>query len=140
MSVISLLVLQPSKMPTLSEIAAEAVRGGDDIAFPESVDLKTHTGFLPVKVMGRDTGFEHYFEPIPDGSLPPEATVYGSHHIVSQTASSFEEGRAALVYLKVVARMTGGAYVYPDDAIIIGPHSGQDYLDEQIAGFGKHIK
>ena len=34
MSVISLLVLQPSKMPTLSEIAAEAVRGGDDIAFP----------------------------------------------------------------------------------------------------------
>jgi hypothetical protein len=140
MAVISLLVFQPEKLPTLDEIAEEAARAGDEIEFPETVDLRSHTGFLPARVMGRDTGFEHYFEAVPEGSLPSEVMSFGSHHVVTRTGSDFEEGRAALVYLKVLARMTGGIYIYPDDAIAVGPETGQSYLDEQIKEYGKHIK
>ena len=140
MSVINLMVFDAAKLPTLEEVEAEARAGGEDINFPEHVDLKTHTGFLPVRVSGRDTGFEHYFEPIPEGALPPEATAYGNHHVAARTGSDFEECRAAFVYFKVLSRLTGGAYVYPDDAIIIGPESVQTYLDEQIALIDGFIK
>jgi hypothetical protein len=139
MSVVSLLVFPPEKLPTLEQIAQEAMRGGDQIAFPQAVDLRSLAGFLPVRVMGRDTGFEHFFEPLPANGLPPELRAHGSHHIIARTGASFEEGRAALVYLKVAARLTGGVYVYPDDAIIVGPDALQAYLTEQIVVYGKFI-
>ena len=140
MSVTSLLIFNADKLPSLDEVIAEATRSGEPIEFPEVVDTQSHTGFLPVRAFGRDTGFEYYFDAIPEGALPPEATQFGSHHIITRTGSSFEEGRAALLYLKVAARLTGGAYVYPDDAIIVGPESAQGYLNEQIEEYGKYIK
>ena len=139
MSVVSLMVFDPAKLPTLENFEAEAKRGGDEIEFPESADLSEHTGFLPAKVFGRETGFEHYFEPVQEGALPSEVMKYGSHHVVTRTGSSFEEGRAALVYLRVLSRLTDGAYVYPDDGIVVGPETAQDYLAEQILEFGKLI-
>lgn len=140
MSVTSLLIFDADKLPSLAEVCSEATRSGDPIEFPEAVDTQSHTGFLPVRVFGRDTGFEYYFDAIPEGALPPEVTQFGSHHIVVQTGSSFEEGRAALMYLKIAAQLTGGAYVYPDDAIVVGPESAQSYLNEQIEEYGKYIK
>jgi hypothetical protein len=140
MSVISLLIFDQTLLPTLAAVAEEAVQAGDPIEFPHDADLRTHAGYLPVRVMGRDTGFEHYFEPVSPGALPDEAAEYGSHHIVTRTGSSLEEGRAALLYLKVIARLTGGAYVYPDDAIIVGPEQAQSYLDAEIIAYGDYIK
>lgn len=140
MSVISLLVFDDQKLPSLAAVAEEARLSGDPIEFIERVDLRSHTGFLPVRAFGRDTGFEHYFQPVPDGALPDEAAKFGSHHIIARTGSDFEEGRAALLYLKVVSRLTDGAYIYPDDAIVIGSDKVEAYLDSQIAEYGKYIK
>ena len=140
MSVISLLVFDQERLPSLAAVAEEAVQAGDPIEFPHEADLRTHTGYLPVRVMGRDTGFEHYFEPLSPDALPEEATQYGTHHIVTRTGSSIEEGRAALLYLKVISRLTGGAYVYPDDAIVVGPEQAQSYLDAEITAYGDYIK
>lgn len=140
MSVISLMVFDPEKLPSLEQVEAEASNGGDRITFPEHADLAQHTGYLPALVNGQETGFEHYFEPVPEGALPPEAMAFGSHHVVTRTGGDFEEGRASLVYLRVLSRLTSGAYIYPDDAIIIGPETAQDYLSEQIAEVSKYIK
>ena len=140
MSVISLLVIEPSLLPDLKALQNEADLGGDAVNFFEQADLATHTGFFPMRVKGRDTGFEYYFEAIPEGALPQEVRKFGSHYIVARTGSSFEEGRAALAFLKIVARLTGGAYVYPDDGIIVAPEEVQGYLGEQIAEYDKHIK
>jgi hypothetical protein len=118
----------------------EAARAADPIDFSHPADLAKHTGFLPVRVQGRDTGFEYYFDAVPDGALLPEALAFGSHHIITRTGSDFEEGRAALTFLKVAARLTGGAYVYPDDGIIVPPEDVQSYLDEQIEQYGKYVK
>ncbi|MEO0591211.1 MAG: hypothetical protein AAFZ11_11710 [Pseudomonadota bacterium] len=140
MSVISLMVFDPAKLPTLELIEAEAANGGDQITFPDHADLLQHTGYLPAIVNGRETGFEHYFEPIPAGALPDEVMAFGSHHAVTRTGSDFEEGRAALVYLRVLSRLTGGAYLYPDDGIVVPPEAVQGYLAEQITEYGEDIQ
>lgn len=140
MSVISLLIIEPDRLPTLASLQDAANEAGEAVDFFESADLTTHTGFLPMRVAGRETGFEYYFEVIPEGALPPEATRFGSHHIVTRTGSDFEEGRAAVAFLRVAARLTGGAYICPDDGVIVPPDEVQAYLTEQIAEYDKYIK
>ena len=139
MSVISLLIIKPQRLPSFEAIKTAAEASGDEIEFHETVDLNSHTGFLPVQVRGRDTGFEYYFDPIPQDSLLPEAAQYGTHHIVTRTGSDFEEGRAALLFLKLAAHLSGGAYVYPDDATIVPPEEVQAYLEEQVLEFDEII-
>jgi hypothetical protein len=65
---------------------------------------------------------------------------FGSHYIVARTGSDFEEGRAALAFLRVVARLTDGAYVYPDEDIVVPPYKIHSYLADQIEEYGKYIK
>ena len=140
MSVISLLVFKPERLPSIESLRAEAARGGEPIEIDSDVDLPSHKGYLPLRAFGRDTGFEFYFEAIPQGQLPDEALRFGSHHIVARTGSDFEEGRAALAFLRIAARLTDGAYVYPDDDIVVPPDEVQSYLAGQIAEYGQYIK
>jgi hypothetical protein len=140
MSVVSLLVFDPDRLPSIESLRAEAARGGDPIALSSDADLRSYTGYLPLRAFGRDTGFEFYFDAVPQGTLPDEVLRFGSHHIVVRTGSDFEEGRAALALLRVVARLTDGAYVYPDDGIFVPPNEVQSYLDAQIAEYGRYIK
>ena len=49
------------------------------------------------------------------------------------------EGRAALIFLKIAARLTGGAYVYPDGGVIVPPEEVQSFLDGQIRQYAKFI-
>jgi hypothetical protein len=44
------------------------------------------------------------------------------------------------VFLRVVARLTDGAYFYPDDGIFVPPNEVQSYLGAQIAEYRKYIK
>jgi len=140
MSVISLLIFDPDRLPSIESVRAEAARVGDPITCSIDVDLRTHKGYLPVRAFGRDTGFEFYFDAISQGTLPDEALGFGSHQIVVCTGSDFEEGRAALAFLRVVARLTDAAYVYPDDGIVVLPNEVQSYLDAQIAEYGRYVK
>jgi hypothetical protein len=110
------------------------------VEFNRDADLRSHAGYFPLRVHGRDTGFEFYFNAIPKGALPKEVLRFGSHHIVAKTGSDLEEGRAALVFLRLAARLTHGAYVYPDDGLIVPPDEVQSYLDEQIAEYEKYIR
>ena len=140
MSVISLLIIEPEYLPSFEAVKREAETSGGVIELHEPVDLNTHTGFLSVRVHGRQTGFEYYFEPIAQGALPPETVEFGTHHIVTRTGSDFEEGRAALLFLQVAAKLSGGAYAYPDDAIIVPPQETQAYLVEQVREYDAVIQ
>jgi hypothetical protein len=77
----------------------EAARAGDQIALSGDGDhLRLHSGYLPLRAFGGDTGFEFYFDAVPQGELPEEVLRFGSHYIVARTGSDFEEGRAALAF------------------------------------------
>jgi hypothetical protein len=93
-----------------------------------------------VSAFGRDTGFEFYFDAIQQEALPDGILRFGSHRIEIRTGSDFEEGRAALVFLRVAARLTDGAYVYPDDGILVPPNEVQSYLSAQVAEYERYIK
>ena len=140
MSVISLLIFDSARLPTFDAMRTESVRGGEAIDLFDPVDLGTHAGYLPVRVSGRETGFEYYFEAIDAEALPPGAAELGTHNIITNTGSSFEEGRAALIFLKIAARLTEGTYLYPDDGIIIPPDQVGTYLDAQIWAYGVEIE
>ena len=139
MSVVSMLIIEPDRLPTTEAMVDEAAKAGDAIDLIHPADLATHTGFLPVRVGGRDTGFEYYFDALSDDALPADAMSFGTYQMITRTGSDFEEGRAALIFLKVAARLTGGAYVYPDGGIIVRPEEVQSFLDEQIQQYGKFI-
>jgi hypothetical protein len=139
MSVISTLVIEPKRLPSFLDLCIAVRLARDPIEFSHEFEFRPDTGFVPVKAYGRNTGFE-LFQEIRDKNLPAEALRYGSHLVVTRTGSNFEEGRAALLFLKIAARLTRGAYVYPDDGIVVAPDDVAAYLDEQIAEYGKHIK
>jgi len=104
------------------------------------VDLRTHTGYLPVRAYGRETGFEYYFGIVSEEGVPSEAHRFGTHRILTRTGSDFEEGRAALLFLRIVARLSDGAFVYPEDEILIFPGQVDSYLTEQIDEYGNYIR
>jgi hypothetical protein len=140
MSVVSFLVFDPDRLPSIASLRAEAARAGDPIAFSSDPDLRSYAGYLPVSAFGRDTGFEFYFDAVHQEAAPDGMLRFGSHRIAVRTGSDFEEGRAALLFLRVAARLTGGAYAYPDDGIVVSPNKVQPYLSAQIAEYGRHIK
>jgi hypothetical protein len=140
MSVISMLVIKAAQPPSLDELRKEARQGGDPIDFVQDVDLNAHDGYLPVRAYGRDTGFEFYFEPISEGEVPDDALRYGGHTIMTRTGGDFEEARAAFLFLKVAARLTNGACVFPDDETVVAPDQVDAYLAAQIEECNRFIK
>ena len=138
MSVIQLLVLDEAKRPELETIREEAQAEAKPY-LPHGADLASHTGFLPVKIGEQDTGFEYYFDAISAEQLPEEATRFGSHQMIARTGGDFLEMLASLLFFRTVAKLSGAAYVYPDDGIIVPPTEVEAYLTEQIALVGEYI-
>lgn len=132
MSVIYTLIVSDDYPPSLSDLNQEALRTNEPIEFFYDTDLKTHRGYLPVRAYGRDTGFEFYFAQIGADSLPNDAGRYGSHEIVARTGSDLSENIAALLFLKIAARLTNGAYVYPADETVVPPNGVEAYLSQAI--------
>ncbi|MBY0284381.1 MAG: hypothetical protein K2W81_10510 [Sphingomonas sp.] len=139
MAVIQLLVMPEERRPDFADVFSAA--SASDIPFkPEEVDLVTHTGFLPVEVEGLATGFEYYFDEIESGALPDEAMRFGSHQMISRTGGDMAEMLASLLFFRASAKLSGAAYVYPDDAIIIPPNEVDRYLTDQITMLRKYLK
>ncbi len=139
MSVIQLLVMKPERRPDIQSIRDAGVSSETPFV-PEEADLATHTGFLPVEIEGRNSGFEYYFEPIEDGALPDDATRFGSHQMISRTGGDLAEMLASLAFFQAAAKLSGAAYVYPDDAIIVPPTEVDAYLADQIKMLRKYLK
>jgi len=132
LSIISLLLLHDAYPPSLSTLNQEARRTGEPIEFSYAADLKSHRGYLPVRAYGRDTGFEFYFEQVEADSLPNDAGRYGSHQIATRTGGDLTENIAALLFLKIAARLTNGAYVAPADETVVPPNGVEAYLSQAV--------
>lgn len=138
MSVIQLLILYSDRRPEIADIV-ERVRSEQTPYVVHEAELASHAGFLPVSIGQRETGFEYYFAPIEEGQLPPEATRFGTHQIVARTGGDMAEMFASMLFLRTAANLSGAAYVYPDDGIIVPPEEVDAYLSEQIGQVQKFI-
>jgi hypothetical protein len=125
------LVIWPDHFPSESEMRRSIAVAGDPLAFPDEVDLQTFSGYLPLVAYGQRTGFEFYFAPLEDGDVPEAAKAYGSSAVTVSAGASLQELRASFLFLKVVARLAGGALVI-DDSQVVAPEAVAAFLDEQI--------
>ena len=109
----------------------EAKRLGLPIVFSSEANLKTHSGFLPVKLAQGDSGVETYYTDDQKAlaSLPPNASVLQSKSAIVQFrwGSDFREGATAFyigyILIKtcnaVLFETEGGNYI-PADAVLQG--------------------
>lgn len=114
---------------TTAELNTKAEKLGLPIVFTYEANLKTHSGFLPVKLAGGDSGVETYYTDDPKAlaSLPPnEAVQKGKSAILKfRWGGNFQEGATALYISYILGKTcnavlfetTGGEYVPADEAL-----------------------
>lgn len=129
-SMIQMVLMTCDRPPTTEQIRKSIELFGDPLALSGAVDFQAYEGYLPVTALGGQTSFECYFEKLAEDELPDGAEQYGPYAMSTRTGGDLEEARAAMLFLKVVARITGGAYVSDDG--VTPPDSVSAYLDEQI--------
>jgi hypothetical protein len=129
MAVLQLLVMYPDRRPKMAEVIQAA--SADDFS-PHETDLESHSGFLPIAIGSRQTGFEYYYQPLEAGSVPDQALKFGSHAMIARTGGDFLEMYASLLFFRVAAKLADAAYAYPDDAIVLPPEEVESYLSDQL--------
>lgn len=114
---------------TTVEMNTEAKNLGLPIVFAYEANLKTHSGFLPVKLAQGDSGVETYYIDDPKAlvSLPPNpAVLQGKSAIVEFCwGDNFQEGATALYIGYILSKKcnavlfetSSGHYVPADEAL-----------------------
>lgn len=77
MSVNQFVLFDQTCMPAIDDLQRAIVRLGHALTL-ESVELRTHNGFLPASLDGVDTGFEFYLVPLAQVGDFPELAIVGS--------------------------------------------------------------
>ncbi len=114
---------------TTAELSKNAEKLGLPIVFTHEANLKTHSGFLPVKLAGGDSGVETYYidDPKALASLPPNKALQQDKSAIIEFrwGGNFQEGATALYigYIlgkacnAVLFETTGGDYVPANEAL-----------------------
>jgi len=118
-----LVIFALSKAPSLEAWQTELASSKAPVRFVEKVDLLKHSGFLPMQVQGRNSGF--YF-------LRENFTELASHHKALTTLSvknpsvyslgyggHFDECAAAFYSAAALVRLTGGSAFEPQGGTIM---------------------
>ncbi|MBC2776190.1 hypothetical protein [Parasphingopyxis marina] len=133
MSLENIIVVEKDWSLSTADIERKAKELGYQISIADC-DLKTHSGFLPVRHEDIDTGFEYYF--LARGS--DDLTSLDSHFAnysgcMTVTRGDFHEASVALIFLNSVADLTNGAYLCPNYDILKKPGEVRGYLDNEIS-------
>lgn len=119
MSVEFHVLLRSSSLPAQEVWQAAIANSGFDVTL-DPFDWKTVQGFLPVRLQGRDTGFELHTE-----GLEPEIVNRfdlagrADTRVTFRFGGDMDEGLAAMCSAAVLAKCTDGLFVDPqsDDLI-----------------------
>src|SRR5882762_2992902 len=111
-----------SKVPT-REQWMEAINelGFATILYP-TLDLRTHTGFLPATYSGKETGFEFQLESASDvlANYTDIASRIGNRDKCAsfRWGGDLNELAAAISSAAALAKVADGIYYYPNDGIL----------------------
>lgn len=98
------------------------------VTFTHEADLRTHSGYLPVRVAGIETGVETYFDENPDylNSLPPNEAIDSSRSaiVTFRWGGNLKEGATAL-YMAYMLGMKCHAELFDTE--------GGDYVPVDMA-------
>lgn len=96
-------------LPSVSEWNHTAREMGFDISIDES-DLTTHSGYLPVKFEGHDSGFEYYMEASSSSALFDSIASQKNRVVQFVTFSDEREAQCALVCALALLSVANGIY------------------------------
>jgi hypothetical protein len=129
--------MRDSRIPTTDPWQDAISRAGFPAAFDTSVNMRTHTGFLPATYNGKPTGFEFDLTPTSEflAMYPHIADRVGDR----ESCATFRWGGdlwemcAALSAAASLIKITDGIYFYPDDDILYG-------ADEALSATQRDLK
>ena len=101
--------MRDDRLPTVQQWqeAIDALCGS--VVLDPVNDLRTHTGYLPARFRGQDSGFEWYYDPIKDAiDDPPEKAELYSHAASLVTHSDMRECVCAMFAGAALAKASGG--------------------------------
>ncbi len=113
MSVEMNVFLRADRLPTAQQWADAIVAAGFDAQLDRSVQLTTHTGYLPCRYGGKDSGFEYYRDDLEDVELDPEISEgVGDRDTVVSFVShgDLRELTCAIIAAAVLTQLADGMY------------------------------
>ena len=116
MSVDTFVILSDERLPSVAEWQRALDQAGVDIRLDDVDDLRQHSGYLPARFNGADSGFEWSYGIVDEvfGERPDGAGGRG-HAIDLVTHDDEQEAMCALYAAGVLARLTDGLF-YDEDA------------------------
>lgn len=110
-------------MPSREQWQREITAREFDLVLDE-FSTREHVGMVPVRLVGKEEGFEYYFDPV-DGGDPAEErddelarTVGTRNHVVTfKWFGSDQDGRAAEIAATVLASIADGVFYDPQDGL-----------------------
>jgi len=112
MSIDTIVILRDDRLPTRDQWQQALEAAGMGIVLDGVDDLRRHSGFLPARFRGTDSGFEWFYGRIGDilGDKP-DAAGDRDHAIDFVTHSDLNELICALLAAGVLARLADGLFL-----------------------------
>ncbi len=111
MSVQQSIAIERPRLPGPSAISSEAQALGFDLVL-DDCDLSTHTGYLPVRLDGDESGFEWFISDASEYSDFPLPLDLEQRDIVIElsTGSDEKECQAAMICAAAIMKLADGVY------------------------------
>jgi len=121
MSVDSFYFIRDSKLPTIAQWQAALDRAGVGIVLEDVGDLREHTGYLPAKHRGHNSGFEWFYGPLEDnfGGDPPDGLGDRAHVINCVTHSDMRELVCGQVACSALIQLAEGLFFDEDTGGVV---------------------
>ncbi len=140
MAIEQFVLIDEIHLPLASEINDTSKKLGYDFYIDETENLSSHSGFLPIRLNGKDTGFETYYIPIKDiQEIPNEFHENKTNVVITRTFSDFKELYSATIYLRIIVEISNDACLY-EEGQIKNKSECIDYFESQITEIKKYIE
>ena len=134
MSMELIVYLKHSAMPTLSNLQQAIHDAEFPLQLDPDIDLNSHSGFLPCKLRGAESGFEYFVRRLSGSEAAEVGTPSDSNFSVTLvTHSNLQECACAVVAAGVIARVTGGLLVDPQSSESFAATDALGWAKEQFA-------
>jgi hypothetical protein len=113
---------------------------GFEMELDTDFDAESHSGFLPCKYQGDESGFEYYYTQELDGIEDIESDIVGARNAATEfiTHSDLKELATSVIAASVLCKLTDG--VLFDDGNWVVAEQAIDWGKEQIGEIQQHIK
>lgn len=93
---------------------------------------REHTGFLPAKLNGQNSGFEYYFQPVAANERDDVLAEIGDRDrvVLFVTHASEIEGRSAMLAAAVLTELVDGVFLDPQGDVFARGHGVFTMIEE----------